>query len=747
MPRLEVDGVGMLSFPVPEVQVRELIKVAERAPFGRGLETIVDSSVRDCWQIGPDRIHLSGGAWAETFAAILVRAAIGLGCPLERIEEQFYKMLVYGPGGFFATHRDSEKAPGMVATLTIALPIAGEGGELIVRHNDQEIITDMNVEEPSELAFAAFYADCPHEIRPVQSGHRLTLIYNLFLRSGATAASAKPPEYGRQIDAIASHLAAWSEINGSEKIVWLLEHQYSESGLSFDTLKNADDARAQALAAAADLVGWQLHAAIVHIEEYGPPAHFYDYGYGWDWDYEEAEELEEVFDGVHELVGWIARDGSRPKLGDMNLRPGELLPAGALDDAVPDKRMLEEATGNEGPSLELAWRRAALVLWPNSRTLFLLASRGIGGAVAWVAAQVSQRQGIDDEVRQYISRLVDMWPTAKNGRNKDAREDIIRLLMETGELNNLRRFLDEVILLNYTGSDNGVLPAALHYTGPNTANQFLLALVGRHFATRPGKVVELIRLLKEGPGSVGGLDWHKCLVATMRTILQAVSAIPDGMSPSASKPKQLTKLSKAAVKDLFTLAWHWELTKEAEAAADVIAAQPLLVSQDRGLPATLKELHQEAGLRDSAAFATLWHCAASALLDRSATAPREPENWTIDCNIDCSCPYCAALRSFCLDPREEVARFPLRKDRRKHLHRIIDDHKLELNHVTERRGRPFTLVCRKNRANYRRRLAEYSDDIKWMQALIRTAPSNPVEPTVETKVAQLHDAVDASRNA
>ncbi len=48
MPTLEVDGVGALSFPVPADQIRALITVAERAPYGKLEETLVDTSVRDC---------------------------------------------------------------------------------------------------------------------------------------------------------------------------------------------------------------------------------------------------------------------------------------------------------------------------------------------------------------------------------------------------------------------------------------------------------------------------------------------------------------------------------------------------------------------------------------------------------------------------------------------------------------------------------------------------------------------------
>ena len=84
MPKVEVDGAGLLSFPVPEAQVRALIEAAERAPYGRGTDTLVDTSIRDCWQIDPVRIRLSGKGWPDTLADILDSAAQGLGYPSGR---------------------------------------------------------------------------------------------------------------------------------------------------------------------------------------------------------------------------------------------------------------------------------------------------------------------------------------------------------------------------------------------------------------------------------------------------------------------------------------------------------------------------------------------------------------------------------------------------------------------------------------------------------------------------------------
>ena len=36
MPRVNVSGVGVLSFPVPDAQVEAVIALSERAPYGRG---------------------------------------------------------------------------------------------------------------------------------------------------------------------------------------------------------------------------------------------------------------------------------------------------------------------------------------------------------------------------------------------------------------------------------------------------------------------------------------------------------------------------------------------------------------------------------------------------------------------------------------------------------------------------------------------------------------------------------------
>ena len=422
LPRVVVEGVGELSFPVPPVQVEALADAAERAPYGKGTRTLVDPSVRDCWQIDARDVSLSGRAWPGSLAKIMELAAEGLGLPAERLGAELYKLLVYRRGGFFAEHRDTEKVPGMVATLSLSLPAAGAGGEIVVRHGDDETTYDMTTDEPSELAFAAFYADCPHEVLPVTEGHRVSLVFNLFLGSAGRGPGA--PDYSNLLAPVAECLAEWraesveqdSEEQDSEetgdkdanKIVWLLEHEYSEDGLSFATLKNTDAAVAGVLQEAAARAGCEFLAAVLRIHEYGTPDFHMDY---WDNVEEDDSTMVDVHDRWEALDSWAATDGSRPKLGEIPLNEGELLPEGALDDAEPDDRHLEGSTGNEGPTLEHVYRRAALVVWPHEKAVDVLVRGGIDGAVAWAASRITGNGDADSERDvEVIERLLELWP-------------------------------------------------------------------------------------------------------------------------------------------------------------------------------------------------------------------------------------------------------------------------------------------------------------------------------------------------
>jgi hypothetical protein len=117
-----------------------------------------------------------------------------------------------------------------------------------------------------------------------------------------------------------------------------------------------------------------------------------------------------------------------------------------------------------------------------------------------------------------------------------------------------------------------------------------------------------------------------------------------------------------------------------------------------------------------AASRLLQHCLAEL---RAATAEpiESPGNWTRAAKLGCNCEDCRALGQFLRDPAQRVGRFPLRKDRRQHLHQQIDKHRCDVTHVTERVGSPQTLVCTKTQASYERRQKQYEVDKQMLAEL------------------------------
>src|ERR1700719_4095755 len=277
MPAIDVDGVGRIAFPILPMQVERLVAIAEPAPYGRGKETVLDRDVRRTWQIDTRRVRIGGRHWEKTLAALVADAAHGLGVS-EPVAADFYKLLVYDAGSHFVDHRDTEKVPGMFATLVIVLPSAHTGGELVARHLGQEVVLDLHPEGPSEIGFAAFYADCVHQVRPVIAGYRLTLVYNLRFLDERRPLEA--PDYRGVERRVAELLRSWTDAEDEpDKLILPLEHAYTPAELSFGTLKGADAGVALVLVKAAAEADCDLHLALVSIEESGSAEHTGYYGH------------------------------------------------------------------------------------------------------------------------------------------------------------------------------------------------------------------------------------------------------------------------------------------------------------------------------------------------------------------------------------------------------------------------------------------------------------------------------------
>ena len=114
LPLIEVEGIGPLALPLLPAQAAQLIAAADRAPYGRGADTLVDTSVRRTWQIGADRVRIQGRHWPAMLDAIVERAAVGLGAGVG-VEAELYKLLVYMRATFSSSIVTRRSRPGCSA--------------------------------------------------------------------------------------------------------------------------------------------------------------------------------------------------------------------------------------------------------------------------------------------------------------------------------------------------------------------------------------------------------------------------------------------------------------------------------------------------------------------------------------------------------------------------------------------------------------------------------------------------------
>jgi hypothetical protein len=91
--RVEIEDVGTLSFPVPDAQIADVIRRAERALYGKGEATVVDTSVRKVWQISAGHVRIGGKSWNVNFENILSKVKTGLGCDDAIVTAELYKLL------------------------------------------------------------------------------------------------------------------------------------------------------------------------------------------------------------------------------------------------------------------------------------------------------------------------------------------------------------------------------------------------------------------------------------------------------------------------------------------------------------------------------------------------------------------------------------------------------------------------------------------------------------------------------
>ena len=172
-----------VEFPgASEAALIKLLDVCSVASYGHKGKDVIDKTYRNAFKLEPDNFTTSFQIYSIPILQkiqSIVPTVIGL-------KAELYKLNIYACGGFFKAHVDTPRSEKMFGSLVVCLPTHFTGGELIVRHNKQEIKYDWSStasDTSSMLHWAAFFSDIEHEVLPVNEGYRVTLTYNLSYQS------------------------------------------------------------------------------------------------------------------------------------------------------------------------------------------------------------------------------------------------------------------------------------------------------------------------------------------------------------------------------------------------------------------------------------------------------------------------------------------------------------------------------------------------------------------------------------
>jgi predicted 2-oxoglutarate/Fe(II)-dependent dioxygenase YbiX len=721
MPTIDVDGVGRIAFPILPVQAERLIAIAESAPYGRGEETVVDRDVRRSWQIDSAKVRIGGRHWDKTLASLVADVALGLGVS-EPVAAEFYKLLVYDTGSFFVDHRDTEKAAGMFATMVLVLPSTHSGGELVVKHLGREMVLDSHPAEPSEIGFAAFYADCVHEVRPVKTGWRLTLVYNLrFIRKQRPL---KAPDYRAEHGRVVELLRSWTSAEGEpDKLILPLEHAYTPAELSFSALKGADAGVASVLVKAAAEADCDLHLALVSIEESGSAEHTGYHGRGrWSRDDEDSEEFEvaEVIDQALLLREWRRPDGSEAGFDDFPFTEDELCPPDAFEDMTPDEQHFHEATGNEGASFERTYRRAGFVLWPTARRLAVLNQAGLRATLPhledltarWEASNASMQSPLWREADELSGHMLRSWSPSSWRADEDAEAGrMLDLQIRLGNGKRIDAFLAELSAQgHYAASDNGAIVRAAALLPAPRATGLLVRIVSHNASARLSACGDLlVRCVAAPTGATGDLE-------------QIGAALIDALPGEPTRREEIgtwsrpTPVTPGFVVDLLTATSRIDAGLAARAIEHLLAWPKTYTPDDVLVPAA----RALAKLVESTAWPAarrLREASLDHLRKRIALPLEAPRDWTRTNPLKCTCADCRGVGAFLVAPDQQQWRLKAVQDRRTHVEQSVRSAACDLDLTTERRGSPHMLVATKNQASYERRAKQRRQDLEHVSAL------------------------------
>ncbi len=724
LPGLEIEGVGEIGFPVPPVQLQAIIKRARKAPFGKGSQTITDTSVRSAWEVDAGQLSFQNKEWEKALQKTVKKVKEGLGIEGPAINASLYKLLIYEEGDFFLSHQDSEKEPGMFATLVVGLPSTHSGGELSIRFDGREETVDFAPAASTyQMPFAAFYADCEHEIKPVTSGYRVCLVYNLLQAADAPRISS--PRFQKQVEEMAELLRPLAGYYEWKPLAVLLGHQYTPANFSLAQLKLHDRPRAEALMEAAEKAGYFASLGLVTLylmgQLEGADDYYFSRGRYYDYDDDGASSggtMGEVYEEYMTVKHWGESDA--PGLGEIHIRQEDIIAEFDMGEEDPIEQEEEGYTGNAGMTIQYWYHYGAVILWPRNKHFEVLASKPVSVRLQWIGYYL--RHWEDTHAQEYTRKLLASLP-----------------------LENLKE------ITNYSPPDFSVVALAFAKIREESFlqqhGQAVLPAVFKHIA-----VEAWLPLIQAYDPAVFNSIYQKAAdtndVYLIRHLTEVLTALDELSSPEVKAfvadqagqlPDYLRKaeLHKLEAVSYFSPAVEYGQKRQEAATAiveNILALSPHKEGDPNWIEAMLERITQPlprayanrvlapillSGKYSSRPLAQkLSDICIRDLQARTKVKPTPPPDWKRPTPQSKHHQHLFdILHPFLSSPTQRVFDYVRNQSERSEMERAINSVDIDLKMETIQKGRPYTLRLTKTQAAYERKLKEWGEDVALLEQL------------------------------
>jgi hypothetical protein len=374
-------------------------------------------------------------------------------------------------------------------------------------------------------------------------------------------------------------------------------------------------------------------------------------------------------------------------------------------------------------TLERWYHRAAVVIWPRERHFAVLCEAGTDASIGGLKVMVERLRQVSNfhrvaqrqECLTFASNIVDAWESA-HGRQSWGKPDKIDrnvfsgLLCELDDPALVRRFLSQILPADGDIQLDAAFVKLCKRHGWQDFEADLWVIIAAAKVETLVRNAGLLRLLcRQRDKNPERIDLCARLCDGF---VEALVTFDNQQGDDDWKIQQLdrTKLLISGADAMLAIDAHSPLTRLIDHISNCRDKYKLNDVQLAAIFA-LEPRFDQLGASNEAVLRWLAACR-QLLQNRTARLPEKPTDYRRADKLSCTCSDCRALSQFLANPEQREIRMPLNKERRRHLHDVIDGDRCDLTHVTERTGRPYTLVCTKTSASYGRASNIYERDLK-----------------------------------